>query len=153
VSGERKGSRARGRSGRDPIAADRRRARKRNKLPPDPACVFCGITVPEVLIPAPRSLINADHVSGDANDPDLVAPLCKNCHAIRTAHQHDAGADLAHGDDRSVLARQAAAAQSQAAFFRDLADARERDASRLLALEGAFDREPPGWRDLKEAKP
>jgi hypothetical protein len=147
------GAKTRRVTGPDPIAADRRRARKRNVLPPDAACARCGISAIEVLLSAPQSLLEGDHVSGEANDPDLIVWLCRNCHAIRTAHQHDAGAVLAHGGDRSVLARQAAAAQSQATFFRDLADARERDARCLVALEEAFDRGLPGWRDLEEAKP
>jgi hypothetical protein len=153
MSGERKDSGSRERSGRDPIAADRRRARKARKLPPDAACAFCGITTPEVLLAVGRSLLDGDHVSGEANDPDLVISLCKNDHAIRSAHQHDEGVDLAHDDGRSVLARQAAALQSEAAFHRDYADAQERRATQLLELEKAFDRKDPNWRDLPEAKP
>jgi len=100
-----------------------------------------------------RSLIDGDHVSGDANDLDLVIPLCKNHHAIRSARQHDQGVDLFHDDDRSVLAYQAAALQSEAAFHCDYADAQERRATQLLTLEEALDRNFPTWRDLPEAKP
>ena len=137
--------------GPSPINADRRRARKLRDLPPDAACAWCGMTTPEALILAKRSLLELDHASGKANDPDLLVPLCKNCHAVRTAHQHDQRVDLDHGDGRSVLARQAGALQSQAAFFRDLADAQERHAEQLVALERALDRERPGWRALPEA--
>ncbi len=155
MSGQQAHKRAAGsrRAGPNPIANDRRRARKRSKLPPDAACILCGITAPEVLIPVLRSFIDGDHVSGDANDPDLVVPLCKNCHAIRTAHQHDEGVDLSHTGDRSVLTRQAGARQSRAALFRDLAEAEEREAVQRIALEEALDHKDPSWRDLPEAKP
>jgi len=153
MTGARKDPESRKRSGRNPIANDRRRARKAHKLPPDAACTFCGITTPEVLLAAGESLIDGDHFSAEANDPDLVIPLCKNDHAIRTAHQHDEGVDLAHDDGRSVLARHAAALQSEAAFHRDYADAQGRRATQLLTLEEALDQNFPTWRDLPEAKP
>lgn len=97
-----------------------------------------------------RSLLDAHHPSGDVNDPDFVVPLCKNCHAIESARELDAGIDLRHRT-RTVLELAAGAARSRAVFHRGLADAEERNADELATLEERLDRRYPKWRDLPEA--
>jgi hypothetical protein len=145
------GRQERRRSGADPIANDRRRARKRYEIPPDAACALCGVTTPEALARVNRKVLDGHHVSAETNDPDLFVPLCKNCHAVVTAAQLDAGVDLEHRP-RTVLEREAGAARSEAVLFRAFADARERRADQLSVLEHRLDRRYPKWRELPEAQ-
>jgi hypothetical protein len=134
----------------DPIANDRRRARKRRALPPDAACIFCGERNPDALQAVRRTLLEAHHAAGEVNDPVLVASLCKTHHAIVSALGWDAALDLTHRP-LSVLARAAGALHSLAVFLQALAEALLRFARDLLRLEEALDRRYPSWRKLAEA--
>lgn len=134
----------------DPIGNDRRRRRKRHALPPDAACTFCGERNPDALVSVGRSLLEANHPLGEAYEPDLVGPLCKNDHAIFHALGRDAALDLTHGPV-SVLARAAGALHSLAVFLQALAETLLRFAQELASLEAALDRRYPSWRKLAEA--
>ena len=79
----------------DPIRTDARRARRVRALAPDAACVLCCVTTLEALIAADRTLLEAHHACGRANDPALTVPVCRNCHAVLTEGQRAAGASLA----------------------------------------------------------
>ena len=140
------------RTGPDPIGNDRRRARRKRRLPADAACAFCGWQTPDALLRAGRNLVEQDHVDGDANTPDFVAPLCPACHAVRSEGQRRLGVDLRHDDERSLLERRAAALRSRAAFHRDLATTEEDDAGRIEAFVARLDRECPDWREWPEAR-
>lgn len=134
----------------NPIANDRRRARKRHQLPEDAACAFCGERNPDALRPFRRTTTEAHHPAGEANDPDLVVALCMTHHAIVTALGWDAALDLTRRPV-TVLARAAGALQSLAVFLQALAEALLRLARELLALEAGLDRRLPSWRKLPEA--
>jgi len=134
----------------NPIANDRRRARKRLELATDASCMFCGERNPDALQALRRTILEAHHAAGEVNDPDLVGPLCKTHHAIVTALGWDAALDLTHRP-LSVLARAAGALQSLAVFLQALAEALLRFARELLMLEAALDRRYTSWRKLPEA--
>jgi hypothetical protein len=136
-----------------PIANDRRRARRRQKLPDDAACALCGWKTPDALLRVGRNLLERDHVDGDANNPELVVLLCPNCHAVRTEAQRRLGVDLRHDDSRTVIERLEAAHRSRASFDRLRADSDLKSADRLAALTEALDRRYPGWRQVPEARP
>jgi hypothetical protein len=138
------------RAGPDPIANDRRRARKLHRLPADAACTFCGERNPDALVAVKRSVLDGHHAVGEAHDPRLIVVLCKSHHAIVTALGWDAALDLSH-EPRSVLARTAGALESLAVFLQALVEAILRFAAELVALESALDRRYPTWRRLAEA--
>jgi hypothetical protein len=134
----------------DPIGADRRRARKQAKLPPDARCLLCGISDPDVLLRAAATLLEEHHVLGQAAAPDLTAVLCRNCHAMLTGRQHDHHAlpPLGRGARRdSSLERDARALVSLALFVEELAPALNRIAAELFVLARQLDIAVPGWRE------
>jgi hypothetical protein len=144
--------RKRRRPGPEPIASERRRARRRAKLPPDAACTYCGWQTPDALLQVGVGLVQGDHVDGAAHHPTLIAPLCPNHHAVRTEGQRRLGVDLHRDDGRSLLETRAAGLRSRVAFHRDLAWAEAEEADRLAALAAALDERFPGWRELPEAR-
>lgn len=78
----------------NPIASEVRRQVQARRLPASAACVICGETELEALHQekVSRHLLEAHHVAGRANDKDLLAVLCLNCHAKATVLQHEVGA-------------------------------------------------------------
>jgi hypothetical protein len=139
--------------GPNPIANDRRAARREHTLGEDAACAFCGERTPETLISVSRTTLEEQHhVSGRTNDSDLTVLLCRNCHALVTEGQLRLGVDLRRDTQRTVLERQEGALISQAAFDRARADAEQRQARQLAALVVRLDRERPDWREWPEAR-
>ena len=100
----------------DPIKNDARRQRQSRRLPTDATCALCGETNPEVLKPPTRSILEAHHAAGEANDADLVAVLCLNCHRKATNAQRDHEA-LTSGRAPSGLERLELALRSLGSFF------------------------------------
>src|SRR4051812_43689105 len=98
-----------------PIQNDARKARRSRQLGANAACVRCGLTTQEALIPTKRSLLEAHHVAVQAHDDALTVPLCRNCHAIVTEAQRDAGVDFR--PQPTILHRIAAALASLGVFF------------------------------------
>jgi hypothetical protein len=138
----------------DPIAADRRRIRKRAKLPPDARCALCGIADPDVLMPRSEPLFEAHHLLGRAAAPDLTVVLCRNCHAIQTGRQHDHDALPPLGKSApqdSFLERLARALVSLALFLHDLAHTLNGFAAQLLVFVRQLDIAVPGWRAWETA--
>jgi hypothetical protein len=138
----------------DPVAADRRRARKRAKLPPDAHCELCGISDPDVLLAGPEPLLEKHHVLGRAAVPDVTVVLCRNCHAMQTARQHDHYAlpPLGKGaPPDSFLERLARALISLALFLHELAHTLNGFAAQLLVFVRQLDIAVPGWRDWEAA--
>ena len=78
----------------DPVANVARRAKRERLLGEDPACVFCGMANIDALLPMARSILEAHHVVGRANDGELTVPVCRNCHAELTEGYRDAGVPL-----------------------------------------------------------
>jgi 5-methylcytosine-specific restriction endonuclease McrA len=138
--------------GPDPIANDRRAARRKHALGPDAACALCGEQTPETLSRISHTTLEEHHASGRANDPDLTVVLCRNCHARVTEAQLRLGVDLHHRERRTLLELTEAALLSLAAFDRARADAEQKQAAKHRAFEARLDRDCPGWRDWPEAR-
>jgi hypothetical protein len=136
--------------GPDPIGADLRRARPARRIAAGSVCVTCGETDPVVLKDG-RSVLEAHHIAGRANDPDTTADVCLNCHRKLTNAQRDAGVPLAADPDRSILERLVALFRGLAVFFQHLAKSLAEAAHQLERCIGGLDREHPGWRSLPEA--
>jgi hypothetical protein len=135
----------------DPLANDLRRARRSRKLGSDAACALCGITEPAVL-DRTRRLLEQHHALGQDIDPDLTVVLCRNCHALATARQHDTGVANSNTEPATtVLHRLDQALRSLASLLQLLADAFFRWASMLRALIVALDQHAPTWRTLDAA--
>lgn len=134
----------------DPISSDRRRARRRAKLPDDAACVLCGATDVDMLTMGQVLLLEEHHVLGRRAAPDVTVPLCKNHHAVQTGLQHDLRAIPTPGPSAqpdSLLDVIAKALTSLAAFVHDLAHALIRYATQLRSLGSQLDVALPSWRD------
>jgi hypothetical protein len=66
---------------RNPNKTAIRNMRRLERLGENPVCVICGYSSPFALIPVRRSLLEQHHVAVKAHDAELVATLCRNCHA------------------------------------------------------------------------
>lgn len=133
----------------DPIRTDARRTRRACRFGPDAACARCGLTTPETLTAVDRSILEAHHVCGRAND-GLTVPVCRNCHAVLTEGQRAAGATFAAPP--TVLHQIAAALASFFAFLADLAERGMAWAGALSALSAELDDAYPAWRSLPSAR-
>ena len=133
----------------DPIKSDARRARRERRFGPDAACARCGVSTPETLVAARRTILEAHHACGRANDDALTVPVCRNCHAILTEGQRAAGADFARPP--TVLHQIAAALASFFAFLHDLCERGMAWAGALSNLTAELDASFPTWRDLPSA--
>ena len=133
----------------DPIRADRRRARQSQRLPDDAACVLCGVSKLDTLTPAPITLVEEHHVIGRRASANVTVPLCRNCHAIQTAAQHDHQAipptgRYTHPD--SVIERIARALRSLGLFAHELAHTLMTYAQNLFDIAVGLDESMPEWR-------
>jgi hypothetical protein len=136
---------------RNPIRNDARRTRRIREVGPHTCCVRCGTTTPETLIAARRSLLEHHHVVGRAHDDGLTVPLCRNCHAVLTEAQRDAGVDLT--PPPTILHQLAAILAGLAYFFADLGRLCAAWATRLGEAAAGFDAAYPGWRGEPWARP
>lgn len=134
----------------DPIRADARRARRARLLGPGAACARCGVSTPETLIAVDRSILEAHHPCGRANDGGLTVPVCRNCHAELTEGQRAAGTSFS--PPPTVLHQIAAALASFFAFLADLAERGMAWAAALAALSAELDGAYPAWRSLPSAR-
>jgi hypothetical protein len=134
----------------DPIATDRRRSRRRTKLPDDAACVLCGKQTPEALIRIDRSILELHHPLTKAAAPELTVPVCLNCHREATEGQLQAGVNM-HGKGRSVPEVVVSALRSLGVFFQQLGAWLLALAEQVSLLVGALDQHHPQWRELPEA--
>jgi hypothetical protein len=135
----------------DPIGTDARKARRKRTLPPDAACLLCGETAPEALTTVSRTWLQAHHIHGEANDPDLTAVLCLTHHAKATELQRAHGVPLERVPQRPHLEVLAAIMHGFAAFFHLLAEAFSLYAGQLTAQIALFDATYPEWRALEGA--
>jgi hypothetical protein len=133
----------------DPIRNDARRIARQSKLGTEAACVHCGEAQWETLIPTPKSLLEAHHVVGHANDAELTVPLCRNCHAKLTEQLRQNGTSM--GKPQTLLDRIVAILRGLAAFFRTLADKLSGWAEAVLRFIDGLDRIAPEWREMPEA--
>ena len=110
----------------DPIGRDLTRTRAERRLPDGARCALCGERDGEVLAErraksVSRSVLEAHHVAGQANDPDLTVTLCLNCHQRFSARMPTRGMDLLLDPDRSVPERLVAVLRGLALLFEQLA--------------------------------
>lgn len=134
----------------NPITTAARLARRDRRFDGPAACVRCGISEPETLVPVRRSLLEAHHVCGRANDGALTVPVCRNCHAVLTEGQRAAGVTFALPP--TLLHQIAAALESFFAFLYELC---ERGMDWVAALSGLIenlDSDYPEWRQLPNAR-
>jgi hypothetical protein len=136
--------------GPDPIGADLRRARSARRIAAGSVCVTCGEADP-VVLKSGRSVLEAHHLAGRANDPGTTADVCLNCHRKLTNAQRDAGVPLAADPDRTVLERLVAWLRGLAVFCQHLAKNLIDAAHQLERFIGWLDRDHPGWRAVPEA--
>lgn len=134
----------------NPIMTAVRHARRERRFDPDAACVRCGITTPETLIPAKRPFLEAHHVCGQAHDAALTVPVCRNCHAILTERQHAAGLDF-HAPP-TLLHQIAAALTSFFTFLHAMCERGMQWTAALSDLIADLDTAYPAWRNLPNAK-
>lgn len=113
-----------------------REARRQRRLPPDAACVTCS----------ERSHVTLEmhHPMGAAHEPNLIVPLCKNCHAKATEDQLREEVPLSATDN--LLDRIAAILGAVAAFFRFLADALNQLQGQVKDFAEKLDAKFPAWR-------
>ncbi len=101
------------------VRAAHLRALRRRRVPEGAACIICGISNPALLRHVGgRSIIDFNHIPGEAIDPELGAWFCLNHHAVWTAWQHERGLDLRHGVERSAAEHDRIALSEFAAFLR-----------------------------------
>ena len=126
----------------DPVKADRRRSRKRAKLPADPACCICGETDPDVL--------EVQHVLGEETAPDMTVVLCRNDHARQTGAQHDQQSLPLPGPARrrdTIVEVVERILRGLAVFAHSLAQALVGYADGLRAMVTGLDLDHPDWRE------
>ena len=133
-------------SRQDPIGDDVRKLRRERRLGAGAVCVLCGEENRAKLRRAGRSLLEAHHPGGVANDALLTVILCRNCHAQLTEAGRDSGVELGHSDDRHPLERLEAVLRGLADFD-ELRAGRERAwADEVAAEVTRLDRDFPDWR-------
>jgi hypothetical protein len=135
----------------DPIGNDVRRSHRGRGLPKDAACVYCGEQNLEALRLVKASLLQGHHPGGKANDPELVAALCLNCHEIEKLRQPGMGVELHRDPDRSMPEKLVSVLRGLALFCELLAGRLVGWADRLAAFVVALDGNYPAWRDLEAA--
>lgn len=134
----------------DPIRTAGRQTTRERRFGPDAACVRCGITTLEALVPVKRRMIEAHHVCGRASDAGLTVPVCRNCHAILTERQQAAGVTFAAPP--TLLHQIAAALVSFFAFLIEMCERGMDWAAALSGLISDLDSTYPAWRDLPSAR-
>lgn len=118
-----------------PIQTDGRERRRQAKFVcAHPTCLFCGSPDLEALTPVAAGWLKAHgielhHVVGQKHDPDLVVPLCLNCHRKVTENLAKAGVSMDRESDTQM--RVAMMLEALAVFFEMLIDALRRWASLL----------------------
>jgi hypothetical protein len=129
----------------DVVGQSRRESRRGRKLPPSAACAVCGVTAPRGL--APSSVLEFNHIPGDAIDPDLGACFCLTHHALWTAGQVDRRVDLRHGTRRTWLEVVSTFLEEIGEFFLALGQRMLEQASGLKTTIDTLDAIAPEWRD------
>ncbi len=133
----------------DPMTTALRHSRRKRRFAADAACMRCGITELETLVPVRRSILEAHHACGRANDAGLTVPVCRNCHAILTERQQAVG--VTFESPATLLHQIAAALTSLFAFLHDLCERGMDWTAALSGLIEELDAAYPAWRDLPHA--
>ncbi len=116
-----------------------RLARRTSKLGDNPLCVQCGENDPVAV------LYELHHVAGRANEPDLTARLCRNCHAKQTEALRAGGVSME--PPATALHRLAALLGGLAEFLAHLAASLTGWSRFLHLLIDWLDEQLPTWRN------
>jgi hypothetical protein len=130
----------------DPIGNDVRKLARERRLGEGAVCVLCGKDDSDALMRVGRTLLEAHHLGGEANDRSLTVVVCRNCHARLSEGQRDSGVDLRRRPERSSLERLEAVLRGLADFCALLAKGLCYWADELARTVGRLDRDFPGWR-------
>jgi hypothetical protein len=103
---------------------------------------------PVALTKVKRTLLEAHHIAGAANDASLVAVVCRNHHTMLTEAQLGSGVELRHDGERASLERLAAVLSGLADFFELLTACLRAWAAEVLHTVALLDRDYPDWRNL-----
>ena len=133
----------------NPIKNDARRKAREEQLGPNRSCLLCPETDFSTLTRGSRSLLEAHHVVGEANDPDTTVLLCLNCHRKQTERLRSNGTSMR--PPRTLLDQIVAILRGLAAFFRMLSEKLTEWATKQGKLVTALDANHPSWRNLPEA--
>ena len=133
-----------------PTGTTARHISRERRFGPDAACVRCGITTLETLVPVRRNILEDHHICGRENDPSLTVPVCRNCHAIMTEGQQAAGVTFA--EPPTLLHQIAAALASLFTMLHDLCHRGMDWAHNLTILAADLDTAYPAWRYLDSAR-
>jgi hypothetical protein len=133
----------------NPIQSTGRRKARERRLGMDAVCVLCLHPQLEALTRVRRTLLEAHHVLGEVNAPNVLVPLCRNCHAKVTAQLLDVGASMR--ESPTHLDRIISVLRALAAFFHELATMLFAQAERVVRFRNALDCHYPGWRTMPEA--
>ena len=137
---------------RNAIRNEVRKIVRRRRVGDGATCVLCGETDPDVVIPGKNSrIVEAHHVVGRINNPDLTADLCLNDHRKVHVLMEEAGVDLRDEEHRTILEVIASILLALAVFFIQLGEKLREWADALLELIQALDAKYRGWRSLPEA--
>ena len=131
----------------DPLANETRRAKREHVLGEDPVCFMCGHANIDSLTLVERSLLEAHHIVGRANDGELTAPLCRNHHAEITEGYRDAGVPLK--EPPTFLHRLAAILRALGALLTALGRKLSAWAESLIRLIDRLDTDVPSWRAVE----
>lgn len=129
----------------NPIQNDARARRREARFGPNPKCVLCPETRPEALTRVKRSeFIELHHVCNEANDAELLIPLCLACHRELTEKYKAAG--VSNDDPETMLHRLCFVMRAFEIFFEDLGASCGRWDAALRQLIDWFDDNLPAWR-------
>ena len=129
----------------DPLGPAVRKTRKVRKLGPNARCIGCGLSNPSVLVRVKRTVLEQHHPLGNAHEPDLTVPVCRNCHARLSAGQTDDGVRLE--PQPTGLERLVAIFQAFVSFLGALAKILLEWVIRGLAFIAGLDSDYQGWRE------
>jgi len=116
-----------------------RNAKRTSKLGDQPVCLHCGESDPVAM------LYERHHVAGRANEPDLTARLCRNCHARQTEALRAGGVSM--DPPSTALHRLAALLGGLAEFLTHLAASLTGWSRFLHQVIDWLDEQFPTWRD------
>ena len=114
----------------NPARTARRKTELYDKLGSErPVCLYCSYAEPVALRRAPRKFLEAHHLVGRKDDPDLAVFVCRNCHALLHENLLDAEAHLRGEAD--PVRRVTTMLRAEAVHFEMLASAKRQQAALL----------------------
>jgi hypothetical protein len=96
-----------------------------------------------------RTILEAHHIVGLANDVTATVILCRNCHAKVTEKQREFGASFEAPE--SLLDKAISVLRHLAALFYVIADMMRALADQLGALLSGLSKQYPDWQTMPEA--